>query len=71
MGWQGMETYRPGTRALFWVDDGTLRYMVFGVVETMPSDGVPRVWDDNGFGFAEASFVRAWVNCSPPAWLMH
>jgi hypothetical protein len=71
MNWQRMNTYMLGTRALFWVDDGIMRYMVFGVLEVRGADGVLRVWDDNDCGYASAADVRAWAPCSPPRGLLH
>lgn len=68
--WHPMETYLPNAYALFWVVDSFGFYAVFGTLET-GRDGLLRVWDDNGAGYALAEDCRAWAECSPPAWIMN
>ncbi|WP_374425905.1 hypothetical protein [Paracoccus sp. (in: a-proteobacteria)] len=69
--WKRMDSYRQGTYALFWVDDGVASYMVYGVLDRRGHDGVLRISDDNDYGYATAEDVHAWAECSPPKWLLN
>lgn len=47
--WRPMSDYVPGTKVLFWIDDGFAQYAVVGVQGADPDD--PTIWDDNDYGY--------------------
>jgi hypothetical protein len=63
--WQSIDTY-PGGKALFWCEDAFGGYPAFGEIEECPDDKGPRVWDDEGRGFALLEDVTHWAECAPP-----
>lgn len=64
--WQNYSSYKPGTEALFWVNDGWSEFVVLGVVEMRGSETEPSIWDDNDFGYGPARNIRFWAKCNRP-----
>lgn len=57
---------KPKGFALFWVDDGVAEYAVYGIVQSLPPEDEPRIWDDNDFGYALESEIAFWKPCARP-----
>ena len=62
--WQPIKSY-PGGMALFWCSDCIGGYAVFGEVDHYPDDE-PRIWDDEGRGYATLDHVTHWAACEKP-----
>ena len=61
-----MPETKPDGFALFWVDDGLMEYAVFGIVQQLPGDEEPRIWDDNDAGYAFERYIAFWKPCNRP-----